>query len=86
MKTYMTPIQVYALWREDGEIVPMAFCLCEGDDMIKVAIMALQGCEDERVAGSRMRNFFCRAVLHGQERNIYLRYDFYRGRWFLYKF
>lgn len=84
MKVVMMPVQVCAIWDEDGKLRPLAFCFKREGKKIKVAVES-QSCEEERVAGHIMLNFLCRTTDYGKTRMVFLRYDIRGCRWYLYK-
>ncbi|MBR5329155.1 MAG: hypothetical protein IKV45_03005 [Firmicutes bacterium] len=85
MKVLMKPIQVYALYRENGSMLPMAFCLEEDGEKVKIAILAVNGSHEERQAGRKVIYFDCRVGNDVTERIVCLRYDIADHCWFLYK-
>lgn len=85
MKIIMKPIQVYALWREDGAIQPLAFCLTEEDEKVKVALGAVKRSWEERLVGRKTLYFDCDAISKQQRRPVCLRYDIAEHRWYLHK-
>ena len=85
MKIYMKPIQVYALWKENGHICPMAFCLERDGEKYKIAIVSVNGSREERLAGQKVIYFDC-VVNDGYfEKVVCLRYDIRDHCWYLYK-
>lgn len=85
MKIFMIPIQVYALWRENGRICPLAFCLEQDGEKHKVAITAVNGCWEERLAGRKVLYFDCCGNDGFGEKLVCLRYDIAEHCWYLYK-
>ena len=85
MKVLMKSIQVYALWREDGTICPMAFCLEQEDQKYKITVTAVKGHREERLAGRRVIYFDCCVSDSFREKTVCLRYDIADHCWYLYK-
>lgn len=85
MKILMKSIQVYALWRENGAICPLAFCLETGDQKYKFSVVSLNGSREERLAGRKVIYFDCLVSDSFRERNVCLRYDIADHCWYLYK-
>ncbi len=85
MKMLMKPIQVYALWREDGGILPLAFCLTREEEKQKIAVSAVKSSREERLAGRKILYFDCVAVSGQREWPVCLRYDIAEHRWYLHK-
>ncbi len=85
MKMLMKPIQVYALWREDGAILPLAFCLTRDEEKQKIAVSAVKNLREEHLAGRKTLYFDCVAVLGRREWIVCLRYDIAEHRWYLHK-
>lgn len=85
MKVLMKPIQVYALWRENGAILPLAFCMEQEEKKQKIAVTEVKSCHEERLAGRKMLYFDCLTVSDNRERMVSLSYDIMEHRWFLYK-
>ncbi len=85
MKILMKPIQVYALWRENGSICPMAFCLEQEGKKYKFAVNMVKGHWEERVAGRKVIYFDCLVSDSFREKTVCLRYDIIDHCWYLYK-
>lgn len=85
MKICMQPIQVYALWKEDGRIAPMAFCLEQDGEKYKLAIVGVNGSHEERLAGRKVIYFDCLVRDGDREKIVCLRYDIAEHCWYLYK-
>lgn len=85
MKVLMKPIQVYALYRENGHICPMAFCLEEDGEKCKLAVLAVNSIREERQAGRKLIYFDCCVGNELLEKIVCLRYDIADHCWFLYK-
>jgi hypothetical protein len=85
MKILMKPIQVYALWREDGAILPMAFCLTGEEEKQRFAVNAVKSSRAERLAGRKTLYFDCLASAGNREWMVCLRYDIAEHRWYLHK-
>lgn len=85
MKILMKPIQVYALWREDGAILPLAFCLTMDEEKQKITVSAVRGFREERLAGRKTLYFDCLAAADNREWMVCLRYDIADHRWYLHK-
>ena len=85
MKVLMKSIQVYALWRENGKICPMAFCLEQEGKKYKFAVTAVNSCREERLAGRKVIYFDCLVSDSFREKTVCLRYDVADHCWYLYK-
>lgn len=85
MKILMKPIQVYALWREDGAILPLAFCLIHDEEKQKITVSTVKSLREERLAGRKTLYFDCVAVSNQREWMVCLRYDIMEHRWYLHK-
>lgn len=85
MKILIQPIQVYALWREDGTVLPLAFCLSEAGEKQRIAIAEVRGHHEERLAGRRILYFDCLIQTGNRERMVCLGYDIAEHRWYLHK-
>ena len=85
MKLFMKPIQVYALCRENGSFLPMAFCLEAEGEKYKIAVLSVNGSREERKGGRKVIYYDCCIANHNQKRMVCLRYDIADHCWHLYK-
>ncbi|MEE0776651.1 MAG: hypothetical protein U0M15_06305 [Bacillota bacterium] len=85
MNVLMTPIHVCAIWDTDGNIRPIAFCIEEDGEKVKIPIEHISRRSEEKIAGHPMMDFFCNAMWNQQQRMVGLRYDLHKHRWYLYK-
>lgn len=84
MKVLMTPIQVCAIWNIEGTIRPIAFCIEEGDEKIKVSIDSIIRQSEEKIVGRPIMNFACYTTWKNRQRMVNIRYDMTYRRWYLY--
>ena len=85
MKVLMKPIQVYALWKEDGGIVPLAFCLENDDEKYKYTVDQISCFHEDRFRGRRVVYFECLIFDGYRQRTVLLWYDIIHHCWYLYK-
>ncbi len=85
MKLLQKPIQVYALCRENGDLLPLAFCFEQFDEKHRVAVNGINDHHEETPAGRRVIYYDCRIGDGDRERIICLRYDIAAHSWTLHK-
>ena len=81
MKILMTPIEVIAHFKDDGNLLPLRFKL--NDEAIKIEQVV--SVTEEKLAGNKMLCFRCQSEIDGELKPFEIKFELGTCKWFLYK-